>query len=295
MYDPVSRKWHHPTVPAVPTKMIILPVASAGGLVCFLDIGHRSFYVCNPLTRSFPSITKGCWSFREEMCRVSREKGFSKMAHFILCKKTSDAAHIARLFFQKPKLWDVSLVQAEFSYNSAVHSSTGFSPFEVVYKTSPRHMVDLVDLVDLQRKKNIQAKRMVEEVQASHVVVRANITEANAKYKITADKHRRKKFFQVRDEVMVFLRKERFPVGTYSKIQPKKYSSYKILRKINDNAYVVDLPNTMSISKTFNVSDLYEFHSEEVNEDKQSRTSSSKERENDEDMINKLGDEYMDL
>ncbi|KAI3696434.1 hypothetical protein L1987_79449 [Smallanthus sonchifolius] len=56
MYDPVSRKWYHPTVPVVPTKMIILPVASAGGLVCFLDISHRSFYVCNPLTRSFREL-----------------------------------------------------------------------------------------------------------------------------------------------------------------------------------------------------------------------------------------------
>lgn len=56
MFDPVSRKWHHPTVPAIPTKMIILPVASAGGLICFLDIGHRSFYVCNPLTRSFREL-----------------------------------------------------------------------------------------------------------------------------------------------------------------------------------------------------------------------------------------------
>ncbi|GKA70734.1 RNA-directed DNA polymerase [Tanacetum coccineum] len=283
---------------------------------------------------------------------------FSKMAHFIPCKKTSDAAHIARLFFQevvrlhgvpksitsdrdskflahfwltlwrrlgtslnfsstahpqtdgqtevvnrtlgnmirclcgeKPKLWDVSLAQAEFAYNSAVHSSTGFSPFEVVYKTSPRHVVDLVDLPG---KKNIQANRMVEEVQATHEVVRANITEANAKYKFAADKHRRKKLFQVGDEVMVFLRKERFPVGTYSKLEPKKYGPYKILRKINDNAYVVDLPNTMSISKTFNVSDIYEFHSEDVNKGKHSRTSSSKERGNDEDTINELADEYME-
>ncbi|GJY93891.1 transposon ty3-I gag-pol polyprotein [Tanacetum coccineum] len=90
---------------------------------------------------------------------------FSKMAHFIPFKKTSDATHIARLFFQevvrlhgvsksitsdrekKPKLCDVSLAQAEFAYSSAVHSPTGFSQFEVVYKTSPRHMVDLVDLI----------------------------------------------------------------------------------------------------------------------------------------------------
>ncbi|GKF16896.1 hypothetical protein Tco_0061814 [Tanacetum coccineum] len=151
-----------------------------------------------------------------------------------------------------------------------------------------------MDLVDLPGKKNIQANRMVKEVQATHEVVRANITETNDKYKIAADKHRRKKLFQAGDEVMVFFRKERFPVGTYSKLQPKKYGPYKILRKINDNAYVVDLPNTMSISKTFYVLDIYEFHFEDVNEDMHSRTSSSKEEENDEDMTNKLAHEYMD-
>nr|GEU70271.1 putative nucleotidyltransferase, ribonuclease H [Tanacetum cinerariifolium] len=186
---------------------------------------------------------------------------------------------------------DVSLAQAEFAYNSAVHSSTVFSPFKVVYKASPRHVLDLVDLSG---KKNIQANRMVEEVQATHEVVRANITEANSKYKIATDKHRRKKMFQEGDEVMAFLRKECFPVGTYSKPQPKKYGPYKILRKINDNAYVVDLPNTMSISKTFNVSDIYEFHSEDVKMGKHSRTSSSKERGNDEDAINELAEEYIE-
>nr|GEY13990.1 putative nucleotidyltransferase, ribonuclease H [Tanacetum cinerariifolium] len=46
--------------------------------------------------------------------------------------------------------------------------------------------------------------------------------------------------------------------------------------KINDNAYVVDLPNTMSILKTSNVSDISEFDFDDVNEGKHSRTSSSK-------------------
>ncbi|KAK9052689.1 hypothetical protein SSX86_029319 [Deinandra increscens subsp. villosa] len=56
MYDPVSTKWHYLLIPKMPKEKIILPVASAGGLLCFHDDGHRSFYVCNPLTNSFKEL-----------------------------------------------------------------------------------------------------------------------------------------------------------------------------------------------------------------------------------------------
>lgn len=58
MYDPALQKWYRPTVPALPTNLNVLPLASAGGLVCFLDIGQRSFYVCNPLTKFFKELPR---------------------------------------------------------------------------------------------------------------------------------------------------------------------------------------------------------------------------------------------
>ncbi|KAK1318941.1 F-box only protein 6 [Acorus calamus] len=66
MYDPSLKKWHHhSSIPSLPSKTIVLPVASTGGLICFLDVGHRNFYVCNPLTKSFkelPSRSVRVWS-----------------------------------------------------------------------------------------------------------------------------------------------------------------------------------------------------------------------------------------
>ena len=141
----------------------------------------------------------------------------------------------------------MALAQAEFTYNSSVHRITGKAPFAIVYTKIPRQVVDLVKLPGGHRV-NVAAKNVAKNWQSMTEEVKEKIEKSNAKSKATTDKHRRKQLFAVGDQVMVFLRRERFPVGTYSKLKLKRYGPYQIIKKINDNAYIVALPDSVGIS-----------------------------------------------
>jgi hypothetical protein len=57
---------------------------------------------------------------------------------------------------------------------------------------------------------------------------------------------------------MVYLRNGRLSTGVSGKLR-NKYGPCKILKKINDNANVVDLPEDLAVSSTFNVADIFEY------------------------------------
>ena len=151
---------------------------------------------------------------------------------------------------EKPKQWDLALSQAEFAYNSSVNRSTGKSPFAINYGVPPKHALDLVPLPELPGVSQV-VEHMADRIQAMQEEVRQKLEATNAMYKEAADKKRHEKIFNVGDLVLVYLRKERFPVGTYNKLKDKKYGPFQITKKINNNAYVVALPSDMSISSTF--------------------------------------------
>ena len=74
-----------------------------------------------------------------------------------------------------------------------------------------------------------------------------------------ADSYRRFKKFNVGDYVMVRMRPECFPQGTFRKLQARGTGPFEILPKVGENGYVIDLPSDWGISPTFNVEDLVEY------------------------------------
>ncbi|WVZ97349.1 hypothetical protein U9M48_042896, partial [Paspalum notatum var. saurae] len=80
---------------------------------------------------------------------------------------------------------------------------------------------------------------------------------------------------------ILHLRKERFPDLRKSKLMPRAAGPFKVLEKINDNAYKFELPADFGVSPTFNIADLKPYLGEE--DELASRTTSFQEGEDDED------------
>ncbi|GKE39459.1 hypothetical protein Tco_1462864 [Tanacetum coccineum] len=156
-----------------------------------------------------------------------------------------------------------------------------FSHDKTLAMCPPKQTLDLIQLPALTGH-SIAAQNMAERIEAIQAEVKQKLKYSNAKYKVQSDKHPRIKTFSVGDQVMVHLRKERFPIGTYNKLKMWKIGPCKVLQKINDNAYVIDLPEHLSISPTFNVADLSNFTPDDpLYPDDNSRMSFSQEGEND--------------
>ncbi|GJT66612.1 RNA-directed DNA polymerase [Tanacetum coccineum] len=128
------------------------------------------------------------------------------------------------------KQWDLILSQVEFAYNRSVNRTTGKSPFEVVYG---RNMITPLDLVHVPEMGQFseEGADQSEQIKELHRSVQEQIIRHNKPYKEHADKR-------------------------ISVLKSRGDGPFRVLKKINDNAYKIELPGHYNVSATFNVADL---------------------------------------
>ncbi|KAH0781376.1 hypothetical protein KY290_000974 [Solanum tuberosum] len=171
--------------------------------------------------------------------------------------------------------WEDYLPIVEFAYNRTFHSSTGKTPFEVVYGFNPLTPLDLLPL-PTNDFANLDGKKKADMMKKIHEQIRLAIEKKNKEVALRRNKGRKYVVFKPGDLVWVHMRKERFPSKRKTKLVPRGSRPYKVLERIGDNAYKLDLPGEFQVNATFNVSDLSHFDA-----DLNLRTNSLQEEGND--------------
>ncbi|WVZ98177.1 hypothetical protein U9M48_043646 [Paspalum notatum var. saurae] len=193
---------------------------------------------------------------------------FSKMAHFIPCNKSDNASHVANLFFREimklhgvPKTIvsdrDVKFVSY---FWKTLWSKLGT---KLLFSTTCHPQTDGQTEVE---RTNMEASKRAAYVKKIHEKTKEAIELKATRKAASMNKHRKKVSFEPGDLVWIHLRKDRFPDKRKSKLMPRGDGPFRVLAKINDNAYKIDLPPSYGVSNSFNVADLLPFTTEDASE-----------------------------
>jgi hypothetical protein len=157
--------------------------------------------------------------------------------------------------------WDLFLVDLEFAYNSAPHSSTTLSPFLLTYGTEPRGAAS-----ELAPTSNPAASDFIQNIHTAVQTAQQVIIRTNEYTAIQANRHRRPSTFAVGD--LVLLSTINIVSDTYTgarKLMPKFCGPFAITAHINDVTYRLDLFAPMiarGIHNAFHAKLLRPYHSD---------------------------------
>ena len=136
--------------------------------------------------------------------------------------------------------WDELLPQVQFAYNTAVHSTTNCSPFELMYGRQPRIPLDLFipnAEIDLQLKPDDYAENLVSSFQSAYEIVKTNRDIRMDKNKIYYDRRVRAPDYAVGDTVSL-LDQAKKPAGM-NKFKKKWIGPYTVVDKRNKVNFLI--------------------------------------------------------
>ena len=160
------------------------------------------------------------------------------------------------------KLWEKYLHWAEWHYNSAKHSSTGVTPYEIVYNQPPPSLPQYVIGTSRNEVVNADLTKRQELLDKLH----SKLLKAQSVMKYYADKKRLPHPFKVGDQVLVKLRPYRQRTARnspFSKLAQRSYGPFGIVKQIGEVAFELELPLGVQINPIFHVSKLKLFHNQD--------------------------------
>nr|GFB25879.1 putative reverse transcriptase domain-containing protein [Tanacetum cinerariifolium] len=135
-------------------------------------------------------------------------------------------------------------LKLEFSYNNSYHASIKAAPFEALYGRKCRLSVCWTEVGEAQ----ILGPELILETTEKIVQIKERMQAARDRQKSYADLKRKPMEFQVGDKVMLKVSPWKGVVcfGKRGKLNPRYVGLFKVLERIGDVAYKIDLPKELS-------------------------------------------------
>jgi len=155
--------------------------------------------------------------------------------------------------------WATDLPIAELAYNSQISASTQFSPFELLYGGNPKLPFDVtVPDTDAPRQSLPEAATVLFQKQhEQQVLARANLRYAQERQRYYYDRGRKDIIFEPGEYVL--LSTQNLHHETSKVFRPRFVGPFKVLRKIGNIAYKLELGEGLQIHDVFHVSLLRKF------------------------------------
>ncbi|MCO5551741.1 hypothetical protein L7F22_005245 [Adiantum nelumboides] len=150
---------------------------------------------------------------------------------------------------KKQSNWEDYLSILEFAYNSSKHSATGFTPFMLTYGFQSRSPM----AIDLEKEKIQSIKDFLEDMNDMLKAAHESICSAHGRAKTYANKARQKVTFEKSDFVFLKFPAKLKPMktGKFDKLSPRYCGPFKILKKIGDATYKLELLKSSQVHPIF--------------------------------------------
>ena len=157
--------------------------------------------------------------------------------------------------------WDRHLCLAQFAMNSAWHEIIQQTRFFLNHGRSPKTPLDIV-MPHRPMHDNPASCRFAERLQQQVAKARKFALAAQQRHKLIYDAKHVPAVFAVNNEVLLSVSSLNLKIAGSNKLAPRFVGPLKVLERIGEAAYKLDLPETMRIHNVFHVSLLKRYCSD---------------------------------